>query len=150
MKLRNGITHKRQRGVAESRSRSPQTNFQLEGFWLHLARGAWIGFMLVELLVLILTLVATHGENYSICPFIVDCPLTPATAQALHRLSIDPSSYATYNLVLGLLQSLVFLSVGGFIFWRRPSEPVALVASFFLVGIGLGAFFPSLRPTRQR
>ncbi len=143
MKLSEGVTQDRQRDFSARRSRQPRTNFQLEGFWLHLARGAWIGFMLVELLVLILTLVATRGRGLTICPFIVSCDVTPATAQALHRLSIAPTSYATYNLVLGLLQSLVFLSVGGFIFWRKPSEPVGLVASFFLVSIGLGAFFPS-------
>ena len=99
--------------------------------------------MLVELLVLTLTLVATRGRDLTICPFTVSCDVTEASAQALHQLSIAPMSYATYNVVLGLLQSLVFLIVGGFIFWRKPSEPVALVASFFLVSIGLGAFFPS-------
>jgi hypothetical protein len=31
-------------------SRVARTELQLEGFWLHLARGAWIGFLLVELL----------------------------------------------------------------------------------------------------
>ena len=76
MKLRNTKAHKQQRGDAASRSRPPQTNVQLEGFWLYLARGAWICFILVELLVLILSLLATRGENYSICPFIVDCTLS--------------------------------------------------------------------------
>src|SRR6266516_1219543 len=141
--MSKGVTQDRQRDFSARRSRQPRTNFQLEGFWLHLSRWAWIGFMLVELLVLILTLVATRGRSLTICPFIVSCDVTPATVQALHRLSIAPTSYATYNLVLGLLQSLVFLSVGGFIFWRKPREPVGLVASFFLVSIGLGAFFPS-------
>ena len=143
MKPSESVTQVRPRDFSAGRSRQQKTNFQLEGFWLHLARGAWIGFMLVELLVLILTLVATRGQGLTICPFIVSCDVTPATAQALHRLSITPTSYATYNLVLGLLQSLVFLIVGGFIFWRKPSELVALVASFFLVSIGLGAFIPS-------
>ena len=143
MKLSEGVTQVRHRDFSARRSRQQRTNFHLEGFWLHLARGAWIGFMLVELVVLILTLVATRGRDLTICPFTVSCDVTPATAQALHQLSIAPSSYVTYNLVLGLLQSLFFLIVGGFIFWRNPSEPVALVASFFLVSIGLGAFFPS-------
>ena len=143
MKPSEGVTHARPRDFSARGSRQQRTNFQLEGFWLHLARGAWIGFMLVELLVLMLTLVATRGRDLTICPFIVSCNVTPATAQTLHQLSIAPTSYATYNLVLGLLQSLVFLIVGGFIFWRKPSEPVALVASFFLVGIGLGAIIPS-------
>jgi hypothetical protein len=112
------------------------------GVWLYLARGAWIGFILVELLVLVLSLVAMRGASYSICPFLVSCAITPATAQALHHLSIAPSSYETYNLVLALLQSLVFLGVGGFIFWRKSNEPIALVASYFLVSIGLSPFFP--------
>jgi hypothetical protein len=137
----NGLTHKRQPGGAASKSGSPRTNLQLEGFWLYLARGAWIGFILFELLVIILTLVATRGYNSSMCPFIVSCAVTPATAQALHHLSIAPSSYVTYNVVLALLQSLIFLSVGGFIFWGKSNEPIALVASFFLVSIGLFPFF---------
>jgi hypothetical protein len=68
--------------------------------------------------------------------------VTPATAQALHHLSIAPSSYITYNVVLALLQSLVSLGVGIFIFWRKSNEPIALVASFFLVSIGFSPFFP--------
>ena len=147
MKPRNSITQKQQPGVAPRKSQSPQTNFQLEGFWLYLARGAWISFLLVELLVLTLSLVATHGQSSSICPFIVDCAVTPATVQALHHLSIAPSSYAMYNVVLALLQSLVFLSIGGFIFWRKSTEPIALVASFFFVSIGLFPFFPATPPS---
>jgi hypothetical protein len=143
MKLSNDITQERQRGVPVSKSRPARTNFQLEGIWLHLARGVWISFMLVSLLMLLFTLVATHGQGLTICPFIVSCAVTPATAQALGHLAIDPASYATYNLVLALLQSLISLSVGGFIFWRKSSEPVALVASFFLVSIGWTPFLSS-------
>jgi hypothetical protein len=141
MKLMNGLTQKRQPGGAASKRQSSQTNLQLKGFWLYLARGAWIAFLLLTLLGIILSLVAMHGEGYSICPFLGNCAVTPATAQALHHLSIAPSSYVAYNLVLGLLQSLIFLSVGGFIFWRKSNELIALVASFFLVSIGLSPFF---------
>ena len=147
MKLRNGITQERQPNIAPSKSGSSNTNFQLEGFWLSLARGVWISFLLVELLVLILSLVATRGESSRICPFLVDCTVSPATAQALHHMSIAPSSYATYNLGLALLQALVFLGVGGFIFWRTSSEPIALVASIFFVSIGLAPFFPPTPPS---
>ena len=147
MKLRNTKAHKHQRGGAARTSRSPQTNVQLEGFWLYLARGVWISCILVELLVLILSLVATHGESFSICPFLVDCTVSPATAQVLHHMSIAPSSYTTYNLLLALLQALVFLGVGGFIFWRTSSEPIALVASIFFVSIGLAPFFPPTPPS---
>jgi len=143
MKLSKGVTQDRQRGFSANTSRLASTEFHLEGFWLHLARGAWIGFMLVAVVVFILTLIATRGQGFTICPIAVSCNVTPATAQALHRLSIAPSSYVTYNLVLALLQSLVFLSMGGFIFWRKASEPLSLVASFMLVSFGLWSFFPT-------
>ena len=127
----------------EQRSFVPtRTNFRLEEYWLHVVRGAWLSFVLVELLVLFLTLVATHGQGFAICPFIVSCAVTEASAQALHQMGIASTSYATYNLVLALLQSLVFLSVGGFIFWRKSREPVALAASFFFVSAGLSPYFP--------
>ncbi len=44
MQLRNGITQEQHRGVPASKSRLARTDFHLEGFWLHLARGAWLGF----------------------------------------------------------------------------------------------------------
>lgn len=106
------VTQDRQRDFSARRSRQPGTNFQLEGFWLHLARGVWIGFILIELLVLILTLVETRGRGLILCPFTASCNVTPATAQALQHMSIAPTSYAIYNLVLGLQQSLIFLSIG--------------------------------------
>jgi hypothetical protein len=143
MELMKGVTQERQQVVPMSKSGLARPDFHLEGFWLHLARGAWIGFLLIELLVFILTLVTTHGQGLTLCPITASCDVTPATVRALHRLSIAPTSYATYNLVLALLQSLVFLSMGGFIFWRKSSEPVALVASFMLVNFGLWSFFPS-------
>jgi hypothetical protein len=124
-------------------SRIARTNFQLEGFWLLLARGAWVACVLAELAVLMLTLVVTRGRGMTFCPFIVSCEVTPATAQALHHLALSPAAYAAYNLALTLLQSLIFLGVGVFIFWRKSNEPVGLVASFFLVSIALTPFLTS-------
>ncbi len=122
---------------------SARTNFQLKGAWLLLARGAWIAFVLAELAVLLLTLVATRGQGMTFCPFIVSCEVTPATAQALHHLALSPATFEAYNLLLTLLQSLVFLGVGAFLFWRKSNEPIGLVAAFFLVSIALTPFLAS-------
>ena len=122
-----------------------RTNFQLEGGWLLLARGAWVAFVLPELVVLIFMLLAYGGQGMTFCPFIspVSCAVTPSTAQGLHHLGISPATYDAYNLVLTLLESLAFLGIGGFIFWRTSNEPVALIASFFLVSISIGPFITS-------
>jgi putative effector of murein hydrolase LrgA (UPF0299 family) len=142
MKLRKGVTQRRQQGVPVSKSSPARTDFHLEGVWLRLARGIWIGSMLLTVVVLLLTLAAKHGQGFAICPIEVSCAVTPATARVLHRLSIASASYAIYTLFLALLQSLVFLGVGGFIFRHKSSNPVGLVASFMLVNFGLAPFFP--------
>jgi hypothetical protein len=80
--------------ASASMSRIARTNFQLEGVWLLLARGAWVAFVLTELAVLMLTLVATRGRGMTFCPFIVNCEVTPATAQALDHLALSPATYA--------------------------------------------------------
>ena len=143
MQLRNEMAQEGHKGVSASKNQSPQTNFQLKGFWLHMALGAWIGFVLVELIVIIFTLFASRGQGLTICSWTDDtsCAITPATVQALHRLGIALSSYATYKFVLALFQSLVFLGIGGFIFWRKSSEPLCLAGSFFFVTAGLWPFF---------
>ncbi|GAC1390741.1 MAG: hypothetical protein NVSMB38_09320 [Ktedonobacteraceae bacterium] len=126
--------------------RIARTNFQLDGVWLLLARGAWAASIVGALALLMLTLLVSRGQHMIFCPFIspVSCAVTPATAQALHHLGLSPATYDAYNLVLTLLESLAFVGVGGFIFWRKSNEPVALVASFFLVSIALGPFISSV------
>ncbi len=141
----NGIAQKRQPGGAASKSKSPKTNVQLKGVWLLLARGVWVAFTLPELVMLMLILLASRGQGMTFCPFImpVSCAVTPSTAQALHHLGLSPATYDAYNLVLTLLESLAYLGVGGFLFWRKSNEPIALVTSFFLVSIGLSPFLTS-------
>lgn len=133
----NEMAQEDPKGVPTRRRRSPQTDFQLEGGWLYMARGIWIAFVLTELAITLLSLFVSRTSGLTICPFSGSCAITPARAQALHQLGIAPSTYVTYNLVLALLQSLVFLSVGGLIFWRKSSEPLCLATSFVFVILGL-------------
>ena len=138
------MVQERQRGVPARKNQSRRTNFQLEGFWLHLARGVGIAFVLAELVIILLTLLESLKYGLTICPWAAtSCFVTPTTAQALHRIGIAPSSYATFNLVLTLLQALIFLGVGGLLFWRKSSEPICLASSFVFVTIGLWPFFTS-------
>ncbi len=140
----NGMTQERQGGVPMRKSQSRRTNFQLEGFWLHVARGVWLAFVLAELVIIVLTLLESLKYGLTICPWAAtSCFVTPATAQALHRVGVAPSSYAILNLILALLQALIFLGVGGLLLWRKSSEPICLASSFVFVTIGLWPFFTS-------
>jgi hypothetical protein len=141
MKLRHGVIDD-QPGVPVGTSSQVQTDFQLEGIWLYLVRGVWIGLILVEVLVIIISLLAS-GPTLAICSWTDDtsCAITPATIQALHHLGNAPESYLIYKFVLALVQSLVLLAIGAFIFWRKSTQLLCLVASFYFVSIALWPFF---------
>jgi hypothetical protein len=97
--------------------------------------------VLTEVVITILSLVVTSTSELTVCPLPESCAITPATAQALHQLGITSSTYVIVNILLALLESLVFLSVGGLIFWRKSSELICLVASFVFITFGLWPFF---------
>src|SRR5690349_15411311 len=117
------------------------SDMRLHGGLLALARGIWITFVLIELAIAVLSLVATSTSELTVCPFSESCAITSSTAHALHQLGIAPAIYVLGNVALAVLESLVFLSVGGLIFWRKSSEPICLAASFIFVTIGLWPFF---------
>jgi hypothetical protein len=99
----NDLTQERPRDVSLGKSQYPRTDFQLRGFWLHILRGGWIGFLVVELVVVILTLFASrlYGPP-TLCAFPANCALTTDTVQALHHAGIAPANYVIFNLVLAL------------------------------------------------
>ncbi len=143
MYLRDGMAQERQRSVTVRKNQS-RANLQLEGFWLHIAQGAWLACVLAELVIILLTMLESRRSGLTICPWAAtSCFVTSATAQALHHVGIAPSSYATFNLVLTLFQSLVFLGVGGLLFWHKSNEPICLASSFVFVTTGLWPFFTS-------
>src|SRR5256885_2374503 len=68
----NEMAQEDSKGVSARKSRSPQTNFQLKGVWLYVARGVWIASVLTELIVIIFTLFASRGHGLTICSWTDD------------------------------------------------------------------------------
>ena len=100
-----------------------------------------MAFVLAEVIIALLSLVVSRTYGLDICFTTQSCAITQATAHALHQVGIAPSIYVIANLVLAVLEALVFLSVGSLIFWRKSSEPICLAASSVFVTIGLWPFF---------
>jgi hypothetical protein len=72
----------------------------------------------------------------------LDGCFTPADVQALHTLGISITAYATYLIIMNLLFALTYFAVAGLIFWHKPFDWMAWLASFALVA--LGGSFPSI------
>jgi hypothetical protein len=72
----------------------------------------------------------------------LDGCFTPATVHALRALGISNTAYAVYWVMINLLFVLTYFTVAVLIFWNKPYDWMAWLASFSLVA--LGGAFPSI------
>ena len=110
----------------------------LRGRWLLVARVAWV---LVTVLAVGLSAVIGPGQYDQLTTVCneAECGtlrLTPENVQDLEDLGLSVGVFA--GLVLGLLalNALLWVAIGGLIFWRRSDDRVALFTSVTLVAFG--------------
>ena len=58
---------------------------------------------------------------------------------SLRNFGFSISEYVTINVVLAFLQALVWFTVGGVLFWRKPDDWMALLVSLMMVLLGTSA-----------
>src|SRR5579864_285270 len=113
---------------------------RLHGRWLIFTR-----FLLVILVVFTLTIFIASLPDYfthlqTLCRGTLCTPasgqLTPASAQALHKLGITIGGYAIYTFALEVVTALLWLALGAVIFWRKSDDSMALLASLMFVLMG--------------
>lgn len=112
---------------------------RLQGGVLVLARGVWIAGAVAVLVIFFATLPANFVYLHTARTtgsFLSNGQIGQVTSDGLRQLqalglSID--FYATYILVSRVIFVLSWFAVGGFIFWRKSDERIALLASFALV-----------------
>ena len=113
--------------------------------WLLLA---WVSLLAISVLNLIIYIVGIPVYFAQLYPShhqcFQDC-LTPANIQSLHALGLSVTAYAVYWLTINLLFALVYFAVAALIFWRKPDDWMAFLASFALVA--LGSSFPDIPAT---
>jgi predicted Ser/Thr protein kinase len=63
--------------------------------------------------------------------------LAPIESQYLREFGLSPEFYALYNLIFECLQASIYVLVGALIFWRKPSERMALFVSLTLIAFGI-------------
>lgn len=114
---------------------------RLSGLWLVAGRIGWITIALLNLLILAFSLPAYYTQLLVVCDAlnVVTCQtgqVTQGDATALAGLGISLEAYATYMLIITGLSSLVFLTVGAVIFWRKAGDVIGLFSSLLLITFG--------------
>jgi hypothetical protein len=134
------VLHQRAAGGKSNTRDSARATYEgtLHGRFLLLARGAWIAFALVELVLFIAGIFAYATQLHTICTNTVHVTCnywqpTPGNVRALAHLGISLDAYAATFLTIDILVSLIFGGIGVLIFWRKSDTGIGLFVSLVLV-----------------
>jgi hypothetical protein len=102
---------------------------RLHGYWLFLARAAWVAIAILALLLTTLGIPRRFDHLRHLSPTLED---------ALRQLDLSADFYAGYILTVGLVFILGYFMVAGVIFWRRSDDGLALLVSAMLITFAVG------------
>ena len=125
------------REVAINRKAPTRSDPPWRGHWLRIARAAWILLAVAELGLFAVALPARYAQ--------LAAPDQAVRAE-LAVLGLSPGRYAFYQVALDTIFVVVFATIGGLIFLRKPDDPVALLVALMLVTWGPGNDIMVLTP----
>ena len=116
-----------------ARSGAPRT--RLRGRKLILARVVWVAVVSLIVALFLARLPAYYTFLQTVCTGAAcgAAQPTPASAQALQKLGLYVSTYATFTLALTLALAFLCFTLGAVIFWRRSDDWMALLGALAVV-----------------
>lgn len=118
-----------------------QTETRLHGVWLTLARVIWITLVLFLLGFLFASLPANFAALHQPCSGML-CSLgggqmTASVMRELSQSGLSLDAYALSWIIMSLVEALVWIGVGAFIFWRKSDDWMALLVALMLISWGV-------------
>lgn len=123
---------------------------RLRGRWLALARIGWGLGVLVEATVFLFSVPALFTLVHHPCSALTGCIPAQSSLADFRKLGgQDPAihAYAVYVLVTVLADTLVGVTVGGLIAWRKWRDPMGLFVSFVLIANASNSVIFGASPT---
>jgi len=115
-----------------------ETNTQLHGYKLILARTAWIVITAMALVLWIVDIPPGYAQYMTVCTQAF-CPnqlATPDMVQSLHSAGLSLQFYALYITTLSVVFMLLCFAIGVIIAWRKSDDSMALLVSLTLINLG--------------
>ncbi|HEX6480864.1 MAG TPA: hypothetical protein VF043_18645 [Ktedonobacteraceae bacterium] len=126
-------------GTARSEQRG-ETGTRLRGRWLVFARIAWVLVAALSVGLFVAGLPFYFAQLQIPCVGADACSLNGALSLAnmrtLQSLGISVSSYSVYLIVCSVVAALVWIIIGGLIFWHKSNDWVLLLVALMLVTFG--------------
>jgi hypothetical protein len=111
-------------------------NARLLGRWLVIARGSWVGLVVLTWGIFLAGLPLYFAHLQQSCvgeACAVSEVLTPEGIQALHGLGFSVNGYAAYIVAVSLVVVVINSVIGLLIFWRKSNDWMALFVGLFLI-----------------
>ena len=115
-----------------------ETDTQLHGYRLILARASWAIIAIVALALCIADIPPGYAQFLTVCTEAVcqNQQATPDMVRALHSVGLSLQFYALFLLVLSSITVSIFLAIAIIIAWRRSRDWMGLLVSLTLIIIG--------------
>jgi hypothetical protein len=117
-----------------SSDRQNEAGTRLHGYWLVLARSAWVGLVILNLGAFVASFPVYIRSLYTPCTTVCTAwQLSPDAAQALEKAGIPLGVYATPIVAFIVVSALVALAVAAVIAWRKSDDWLALLVALMLI-----------------
>jgi hypothetical protein len=115
------------------------TDTRLHGRWLLLTRIGWGVLVVFSLVVFVISLPVYFAHSQTICTDTASfsCMFSPESAKALLALGLSVTGYATLNLLLAMVSSLVYFVVAFVLVLRKSDDWMAMLVGLMLVMQGV-------------
>src|ERR1700687_1900780 len=126
-------------GNPETTSRR-EAGTRLSGPWLLVARVGWLSLVAFTLSVSATSLPLYMAQLRTVSGngVYISWQLFPDNAQVLQHMGISLDVYAAWATILSVAAALVWVAVGGLLFWRKSDDWMALLVAFWLIQWGVG------------
>jgi hypothetical protein len=124
--------------VSVNAQRHEEEETRLQGRLLRVAQAAWLLVAAVSLLLFAVSLPSFYTQTQSVCTrgACNGVQVSPEQAHALAIHGISLTSYAWYSVVVTVLSTLIWFSVGWLIFWHKSDSWIALLVALQAVTQG--------------
>lgn len=119
-----------------------ETDTQLHGYKLILARTVWVVIAVLAVALWIADILPGYTQYLTVCT-LSSCPnqlATPDMVRSLHSAGLSLQFYALYLAILSIIIVSVFLAIAVIIAWRKSRDWMGLLVSLTLIIIGTVTF----------
>ncbi|HEY6286005.1 MAG TPA: hypothetical protein VIX20_10110, partial [Ktedonobacteraceae bacterium] len=126
--------------MTERAQSSQVSTTRLSGQWLILARAIWLILVIFLLGIFIFSLPANFASLHQPCnkDWCTNSGyLTTSEIHALPQFGLSLDTYAWSWIIINWGTALIWLAVGGILFWRKSDDWMALLVALMLIGEGV-------------